>query len=92
MTVQEIALRQEVRQLMAEAGINKNTIHDIAEKVICEEAEKQTKNALNQINVEAIVKRVMSSYEFMTALRDAVRSVVSDTINVKVECNTYEGK
>lgn len=32
MKVEEIALRHEIRQMMNEAGINKNVIRDMAEK------------------------------------------------------------
>ena len=37
MRVEEIALRQEIRQMLNEAGINKNTLRDMAEKVMREE-------------------------------------------------------
>lgn len=33
MRVEEIALRQEIRQMLNEAGINKNTLRDMAEKL-----------------------------------------------------------
>lgn len=34
MRVEEIALRQEIRQMMTEAGLNKNTIKEITEKAL----------------------------------------------------------
>lgn len=33
MRVEEIALRQEIRQMISEAGINKNTIQEMAEQI-----------------------------------------------------------
>ena len=54
MKVEEIALRQEIRQMLNEAGINKNTLRDMAEKVMREEIEKQVKNAINQSTLIAL--------------------------------------
>lgn len=34
MRVEEIALRQEIRQMMNEAGLNKNTIRKMAQKLL----------------------------------------------------------
>ena len=57
MKVEEIALRQEIRQMLNEAGINKNTLRDMAEKVMREEIEKQVKNAINQSNINSIISK-----------------------------------
>lgn len=37
MRVEEIALRQEIRQMISEAGINKNTIQEMAEQIFKKE-------------------------------------------------------
>lgn len=63
MRVEEIALRQEIRQMLNEAGINKNTLHDMAKEVMQEEIAKQVKNALNQSNINNIVYRKIDSCE-----------------------------
>ena len=34
MRVEEIALRQEIRQMMNEAGLNKNTIREMAQNLL----------------------------------------------------------
>ena len=48
MRVEEIALRQEIRQMMNEAGLNKNTIREMAQKLLEEEVKKQVKTAFAQ--------------------------------------------
>lgn len=40
MTVAQIAIRQEIRQMRTEAGINKNTMKEMAKEVL-EEEKKQ---------------------------------------------------
>ena len=89
MRVEEIALRQEIRQMMTEAGINKNTIRDIAKQVLREEIEKQVKVMLNQINEKEIIRSTLSAYDFREIVRnvlaDEVRNAVKISIDVKAE-------
>ena len=89
MRVEEIALRQEIRQLMTEAGINKNTIREIAKQVLKEEIEKQVKVMLNQINEKEIIRSTLNAYDFReivkSALADEVRNAVKISIDVKAE-------
>lgn len=40
MTVEQIAIRQEVRQMLNEAGINKNTLKDMVKEVLQEELKR----------------------------------------------------
>lgn len=48
MKVEEIAIRQEVRQMLSEAGINKNTMKEMVKDVLHEELEKAIKQSLNE--------------------------------------------
>lgn len=41
MRVEEIALRQEIRQMMNEAGLNKNTIREMAQKLLEESTKRE---------------------------------------------------
>ena len=41
MRVEEIALRQEIRQMLNESGINRETLREMAQNTIKEEVEKQ---------------------------------------------------
>ena len=85
MRVEEIAVRQEIRQLLTEAGINKNTIREMANEVLREEMAKQVKNALNQNNINNIIKSKISSYEMMNLLKEAMRQEVRSAIKISVE-------
>lgn len=85
MRVEEIAIRQEIRQLLTEAGLNKNTIREMANEVLREEMAKQVKNALNQNNINNIIKSKISSYEMMNLLKEAMRQEVKNAIKISVE-------
>lgn len=85
MRVEEIALRQEIRQMLSEAGINKNTIREMAEKVLQEETEKQVNNLLHQINTNSLLSSKLSSYELKEMLRNVIRTEVKDSIKISVD-------
>ena len=48
MTVERIAIRQEVRQMLNEAGINKNTLKDMVKEVLQEELKRAIFQALQR--------------------------------------------
>ena len=85
MTAGEIALRQEIRQLMAEAGVNRNTIKEMAEQVLKEEIEKRVKQLLDQVNTDAIVQSMIRSFDFKQTLRNTVASEVRDAVQISVD-------
>lgn len=89
MKVEEIALRHEIRQMMNEAGINKNVIRDMVEKVLKEEIEKQVKNALNQTKVTSIIRENIRTYEFRDRIRSAISDVIRKELNISIK---VEGK
>ena len=51
MTIEQIAIRQEVRQLLNEAGINKNTMKEIVNEVISEELSKAVKHVMHEMDL-----------------------------------------
>ena len=83
MRVEEIALRQEIRQMMNEAGLNKNTIREMAQKLLEEEVKKQVKTAFAQNNIERIVTRNISKWDLREAVKDYVKSDIK--VSVKIE-------
>ena len=83
MRVEEIALRQEIRQMMNEAGLNKNTIREMAQKLLEEEVKKQVKTAFAQNNIERIVTRNISKWDLREGVRDYVKSDIK--VSVKIE-------
>ena len=55
MRVEEIALRQEIRQMLNEAGINRETLREMTQNAIKEEVDKQVKFKLSQTNIMSMV-------------------------------------
>lgn len=56
MRVEEIALRHEIRQMLNEAGFNKNTLKDLVKEVLNEEIEKAITQAINESDLEGYIK------------------------------------
>jgi len=52
MRVEEIALRSEIRQMLNEAGFNKNTLKDLVKEVLEEELNKAIKQAVAETNCD----------------------------------------
>lgn len=84
MRVEQIALRQEIRQMLNEAGINKNTLYGMAKEVMQEEIAKQVKNAINQSNIDNIVYRKINSYELRDMMREAIRKEIGKAVDIKI--------
>ncbi len=89
MRVEVIALRQEIRQMLNEAGINKNTLYEMAKEVMQEELEKQVKNILSQNNISGIIYSKINAYEFREAMREAIRKEISERVHISI---TYPQK
>lgn len=70
MRVEEMALRSEIRQMLNEAGFNKNTLKDMVKEVLNEEVEKAVRQAVNETdfdsyaknNAQKIIKNSTNSY------------------------------
>lgn len=88
MKVEEIALRHEIRQMMSEAGINKNTIREITEQILKEETDKQIKNILCQTNMDALMRSKINTYEFREMLRSAIKDEVRNAVSISVDVKT----
>lgn len=85
MRVEEIALRQELRQMLNEAGINKNSLQEMAKEVMQEEIAKQVKNAINQSNINGIVYHKINSYELKDMMREAIRKEISEAVEITID-------
>lgn len=75
MRVEEIALRTEIRQMLNEAGFNKNTLKDEVKSVLREEIKKAVGQAVNETDFNGYVKG-----EVDRIIRDATKSHLQDTI------------
>lgn len=85
MKPEEIALRMEIRQMLSEAGINKNTLKDMAKDVLHQEIEKQVRQAMSETYVVQLVRDNMQTYMFRDIIKDAVREQVSKSVNIKID-------
>lgn len=92
MRIEEIAVRQEVRQMLSEAGINRNTLREMAEQALKEQIEKQVKLAVQRIDVNAIVRHEMESYAGQSVLRDAIRLEVRDRVKINVDVTAFDAR
>ena len=54
MRVEEMALRSEIRQMLNEAGFNKNTLKDLVKEVLQEELQKAIKQAIEETNCDVM--------------------------------------
>lgn len=85
MKPEEIALRMEIRQMLSEAGINKNTLKDMAKDVLYQEIGKQVRQTMNEIYVVQLVRDNMKTYMFRDIIKEAVREQVSKSVNIKID-------
>lgn len=78
MTVQEMALRNEVRQMMCEAGFNRETLKEEVKKLIKEVIAESVKQACAETNIERIVGQF-------------VRTDAKSIIEKKIADEVFEG-
>ena len=88
MTVQEIALRNEIRQMMVEAGIDRNSIKYLAEQILRKRMDEQISNILNQTNLDALIRSTLNTYEFKNTLRNTISDVIRNSVDILVDVKT----
>ncbi len=79
MRVEEIAVRQEVRQMLNEAGINKNTLKDMVKEVLREEVERACTQAMHEKDIDKIVTNKID-YTFGEIVRNATKDSIRERI------------
>ncbi len=87
MNAQEIAVRQEIRQLLAEAGINKETIKDFAKQCIQESVNKGIKQAYAELDTETLERIARNEVKSMAVsqIRNDIRGPVENALkNMKI--------
>lgn len=55
MRVEEIAIRQEARQMLNEAGINQNTLKDMVKEILEEKLDRAIDQALHEKDVDGTI-------------------------------------
>lgn len=84
MRVEEIALRSEIRQMLNEAGFNKNTLKDLVKEVLTDELKRAINQALNETDYNTYIKNNID-----TIINKATRAEVRDRITDKVIGNYF---
>ncbi len=98
MRVEEIAVRQEVRQMLNEAGVNRNTLNDMVRDVLHEEVGKAVEQVLHETNTEGAVSNKIKQYidkSVERIMREVIRNRVSnvfDRMKISVDITDKEGQ
>lgn len=79
MTVEQIAIRQEIRQMLNEAGINKNTMKDTVREVIDEELNKAVKQVMHEMDLEGKINRFAKD-----GLQEKIRKEIKASVDERV--------
>ena len=79
MTVEQIAIRQEVRQMLSEAGINKNTMKEMVREVIDEELHKAVKQVMCEMDMESRINN-LANYNLQEKIRKEIRASVDERV------------
>ena len=80
MTVEQIAIRQEVRQLLCDAGFNKNTMKDIVREVIDEELTKAVRQVMHEMDLEDRIYKSANG-NLQEAIRKELRASIDNKVN-----------
>lgn len=80
MTVEQIAIRQEIRQMLNEAGINRNTLKDMVKEVLAERIDNACAQAVNETDVDDIIARKIDNH-FDRVVRDATKECIRERVN-----------
>lgn len=80
MTVEQIAIRQEIRQMLNEAGINKNTMKEMVREVIDEELIKAIKQVMGEMDVEDRICN-LANYNLEEKIRKELRASIDARVN-----------
>ncbi len=79
MRVEEIAVRQEIRQMLNEAGINKNTLKDMVKEILQEEVSKACRQGFNEKDVSGIVDAKINE-NFGKIVQEATKGEIKERI------------
>lgn len=89
MRVENIVMRQEIRQMLNEVGINKDTLRDMTKEVLREEIGKQIKKVGNIGDMVTLMVRNKVSdrmpYDFNHLLREVIKEEIRNLMDVKVD-------
>ena len=79
MRAEEMALRSEIRQMLNEAGFNKNTLKDEVKSVLKEEVKKAMRQAINETDLNGYIKN-----EINKIIRDTTKLHLQNAITSQI--------
>ena len=92
MTIEQIELRKLLTQMLADNGINRETIIPFVREVIAEKTDSAAKRIANETNLDAMVRSIIKK-EIIDAVhaevRDRVRQCFS-SINVSIDMHSRD--
>jgi hypothetical protein len=97
MTVEQIAIRQEIRQMLNEAGINKNTMKEIVREVIDEELHKAVRQVMHEMDLDSQIYNLANGnlketvrHEIKVSVDRRVKSVF-DRMKISIDVRNVDG-
>lgn len=92
MTVEQIELRKILSQMLADNGVNRETIMPMVKDVITEKTDKAAKRIAEETNLDKLVYNIIRE-EIADAVRKEVRNKVNrcfTSIGVSVDISTLQ--
>lgn len=90
MTVEQIELRKILTQMLADNGINRETILDFVKEIVDEKVEKAVNQMVHEKDMDSLIRSRTSNIVVQT-IRDEVASKVRRTmgsVSISIECRS----
>ena len=75
MTVEQIELRKILTQMLADNGINRETIKGFVEEIVSEKVDRAIDRIIHETNMDSLIARMV---------QDTIRTTISDEVRWKV--------
>ena len=75
MTVEQIELRKILTQMLADNGINRETIKGFVEEIVSEKVDRAIDRIIHETNMDALIARIV---------QDTIRTTISDEVRWNV--------
>ena len=75
MTVEQIELRKNLTQMLADNGINRETIKGFVEEIVSEKVDRAIDRIIHETNMDSLIARMV---------QDTIRTTISDEVRWNV--------